>query len=244
VKYSAVVIPDLHYPFHDKKFVSITEKVVKLVQPEYLVQIGDALDFFQISTYPKSPERRNTIYEDMLLYSEQIDRWVKCGGDRLKYFYQLEGNHCARMHRFISTKAPEIFQIIKSVPDVLRFPERNRVGKVRFKWFPYDRWDACKLGDLVLHHGENYGKNLATDNLREYPTKFIQGHSHRFQSASNGTIWSVSLGHGSDTEKTMHKSKPSTWQQAIGIVTVVDGKAHLEPILVNNGKAVFRGEAL
>lgn len=239
-----VVIPDLHYPYHDPDFVALTEEIVKMTKCTGIVQLGDALDFFQISTYPKDPARKNSIHEDMLLYSEQIDRWVKIGGKHLKYFYQLEGNHCYRLSRYISTKAPEVYAIIKSVPAVLEFPERNRGGEIRFRWFDYSKWDACKIGQTVLHHGFYFDRHVAVNNLKRYPCNFIQGHTHRYQYATDGDRFSVSLGHGSKASVTTHVPTPCDWQSALGILHVDGTKQWFEPVLVQDGKAMFRGQPL
>lgn len=239
---SWVVLPDLHHPVEDPLFIDLSEELIRIVRPIGLIQTGDAVDFPQISSYPKDPTKVNTVYEDLMRYSEQIDRWSRFKS--LKFFYQLEGNHCARLQRFISTKAPEIHALIKTVPDVLEFPERNRSGQIRYKWFPYAQWDACRVNDVVIHHGFYFDRHLAVNNLKRYGVKFIQGHSHRFQYASDGKIWSVSLGHGSDPKKTSHMPTPSDWQQAMGVLHVVNGKGHFEPVLVSGGKAIFRGVRL
>ena len=239
---SWLIIPDLHYPFHDQAFVSLTEKLVKRIKPTGIVQLGDALDFFQISAYDKNPARTNDVFDDLQLYNDQLSRWCRYmpKGSR---FYQLEGNHEDRLRRFIWRQAAELKQMVKSVPDVLNFKERNNSGHVEFKWFPMANWRACRIGDVYLHHGYIFSKHVAVSCLDRYHANLITGHTHRFQFASNGVNWAATLGHGSNENQTAHSPAPTHWVQCLAVLTVDQGKkSHLEPIFIKDGSCVFRGE--
>ena len=239
---SALVLSDLHYPHQDPKYISISNKMITLLKPDHVIQCGDALDAAGISSYLQDPSKESRLWDEIQLYNKQLDIWtslMKSGST----FHQLQGNHSERLVRFLSKNCREIHEIIPTISDLLRIKERNK-GAVKFKWHPLNNWRSCRIGDAYVHHGVFYDKNLAVSNLTRYGVKFLQGHSHRYMSAYDGNIWSVSLGHGSLAEKTAHIHGPNTWQQAMGIIWVDKGVSHFEPVIVNNGKTVFRGKLI
>lgn len=239
---TALVISDLHYNYQCPKYVNIATKLIKQLKPDHVIQLGDALDAATISSYSQNPANENTFKKEIDAYNLQLDIWqsaMKKGST----FHQLEGNHSERLARFVAKNCREVHDIVKTVPELLKLKERCKSG-VKFIWHPLKVWDSCKIFDVYFHHGQYFDKNLATSNLDRYNVKFVQGHSHRYAHAANGKIWSVSLGHGSIARKTAHIIAPNSWQNALGVVTFIDGKGHFEPILVNNGIACFRGKLI
>lgn len=232
-----IVVPDLHVPFHDIAYVRLVTKIISMVKPHGLIQLGDAVDFFQISTFDKDPDRKNTVYEDLLMYRAIMSEWRAAAGGKL-VVHQLEGNHEDRLRRFVWRSAPQLKAMIRSVPEVLDLMTPGNY------WHGYHDWQSCKIGDVLIHHGAYFNKHVAMGNLGKYPAKFICGHTHRFQYVSDGAKWSCTMGHGSLAEETSHMPAPTEWQQVVSLLTVVSGVGTLEPILVNNGKCVLRGEVL
>jgi predicted phosphodiesterase len=231
-----IVIPDLHFPYQCKLYVKLISKVIAKIKPYGIVQLGDAIDCFQISKYPKDPERVNFVFDDILDYKYQLDEWAElCRGP----YYQLEGNHEARLSRFIWEKAPALNKMVKTMPELLGLS--NSLG---LKWFPISKWDSCRIGDTVLHHGVFYNKHVGVQGLDRYPTKFICGHTHRLQLAYNSDRFHITLGHGSNEEMTAHNATPTGWSQAFGLLHDVNGKCHLETVSVINGRCVLHGEVI
>lgn len=37
---SAIVLSDLHYPYHDPKYVNIATKLIKLLKPDHVIGLG------------------------------------------------------------------------------------------------------------------------------------------------------------------------------------------------------------
>jgi hypothetical protein len=236
-----VVIPDLHIPFIDKIFIKVVNKAITILKPTGIIQLGDALDFWQVSRFEKDPSRKNTVMDDIALYNEIIDGWQKLliTGE----FHQLEGNHEDRIRRYLWSFAKDLTGLVKPMSELLNFGKRSKEGFKSF-WYPISQWDACKIGDAICHHGHYYNQHVAVGNLVKYPKKLITGHTHRFQYVADGNKFSVTLGHGSNEFETMHLPVPSNWQQAFGVLHVNHGVTSLDPILVNNGKAILYGEVL
>lgn len=216
--------------------MKLITKVISKVKPYGIVQLGDAIDCFQISRYPKDPERVNTVFDDIQDYKYQLDAWLEMHRGP---FYQLEGNHEARLSRFIWEHAPALNKMVRTIPELLGLNH-----KLGLKWFPISQWNACRIGDATLHHGVYYGRHLAVSGLDKYPTKFLCGHTHRAQIAYSGARFHATLGHGSDESMTAHNATPTGWTQAFGLLHDVNGICHLESFIVENGKCVLHGETI
>ncbi len=231
-----IIVPDLHVPYHDPLYTALIKKVVKLIKPYGIVQLGDALDFWQISSYDKNPLRKNTIAEDAAIYHGILQEWA----DLLPVdgvIHQLEGNHEDRLRRYIWKNARELVGIVQNVPEMTGL---RKLG-IRTVWHEISDWKSCQIGDLILHHGHFYNQHVAVGNLLKYPKSLITGHTHRFQYVSNGERFSATLGHGSNEFETSHQPTPTGWQQAFGVLTVIKGKASLQPVLVRDGECVMNG---
>lgn len=241
MKSTALLFSDLHFPYADKKYLSIGTQLIKKFKPDHVLQCGDALDFSGISTYLTHPKNESKIFAEIEAYNQQLDIWqsaMKKGST----FHQLEGNHTERIQRYVSKNCREIHEIVRPIPELLKFEQRSKSG-VKFIWHPLSKWDHCRIHDVIIHHGTFYDKNLAVSNLTRYQgVKFVQAHSHRYQTAYANGIWSATIGHGSMADKTNHIPGPCQWQQGMAFITFINGKGHFEPIIVQNGMAVFRGE--
>lgn len=238
---TAVVIPDIHCDKHDAKFVNIATQLIRKLRPKYVIQCGDAMDLSTISTYLTAADSKDCVMKDIAAYNKILDQWQAAMPDG-SVFHQLQGNHCVRAEKFLARNCRAMHQLFKPIPEMLRLKERSKSGK-KFVWHSYDKWDSCKIHDVIIHHGVFFDTAIAVSNLKRYPgIKFLQGHAHRYMHAAANGIWSVSLGHGSDASKTAHVAAPHAWQQALGVITFVNGKGHFEPLIVQNGVAVFRGE--
>lgn len=234
-----IVVPDLHVPFHDPSYIALTNLVVKKLKPDGIIQLGDALDFWQVSKYEKNPLRKQTIGEDAALYKVILQQWA----DLLPVtgvIHQLEGNHEDRLRRYVWANAKELAGLVQTVQEMIGLRDLG----IRTIWHPIGQWDSCKIGDAVCHHGHFFNMHAAAGNLIKYPKSLITGHTHRFQYVSNGTRFSCTLGHGSNESETAHQPTPTGWQQAFGVLTVASGRAHLEPVLVHDGECVLYGKRL
>jgi hypothetical protein len=163
-----------------------------------------------------------------------LDEWVDlCRGP----FYQLEGNHEFRLSKFIWQHAPQINKLVRTIPDML-----NLHKKLGLHWFGLSQWDACRIGDAILHHGIYFNKHVAVNGLDRYPAKFICGHTHRLQAAYSADRFHVTLGHGSDESLTAHNATPTGWTQSFGLLHEIRGVTSIETIVVKDGTCIIHGE--
>ena len=239
-----LILSDLHYPYHCKLYVKLATKIIKELNVDGLVQLGDAIDAFQISTYSKDPGRRNLLADDIDEYKFQLNEWarhLKSGAQ----IHLLEGNHCYRLTRYIASNCRDLHGLVPDWKTLLQIDLRNKAGRHKWFWHPYTKWDSCKIGDCVLLHGFYYNQHCAATSLSKYRTNIIFGHTHRFQYVMDGQNYAISLGHGSDESETAHQPTPTGWEQVMALLHVdAHGKTSVDILRVKNGRTVVYGEQI
>lgn len=245
--YIYLVIPDLHYPFHCPQYISIVTKALRLLSKDDrfrgLIQLGDFVDWWQISSYDKDPSRKETALDDLQGYIKQMNEWSRIMPEG-SIFHQLEGNHEFRLKRYVWRNAAQIADMVRPLDEMLGFPERNKVSKILYKWHEYSRWDSCKIGDTAFHHGFYFSQHVAAKCLQVYPCSIVFGHTHRIQHVEFNNKFATSLGHGSDAKKTAHTPTPNNWCKAFGVFHSVGSKGSIEVVSVRQNKAKLWGELL
>lgn len=237
-----IIEPDRHFPFEDKKFSKLVYKLIDHYKPDGFINLGDAHDFWQISSYDKDPARKDCLKDDIALVANHLDH-IESRMRPGTVIHFLEGNHEDRLRRYVWRHARALQSIVPSLPEALDFKGRNARGKCRVLWHPLDVWNHLRIGNTVLHHGEFYSESTAVNNLRKYRgCNFIQGHNHRVQYAHNGDFFSASLGHGALPSKSGHRPAPSDHCQSVGFLNVRKGRGSLEVFTVHHGRAIVRGE--
>ena len=122
---------------------------------------------------------------------------------------------------------------------------RNQVGKHKWFWHPYTKWDSCRIGDCVLMHGFYYNQHCAATSLAKYRSNIIFGHTHRLQAVYDGENYAISLGHGSDEKETSHNPTPTSWEQAMALLHVdAKGNTSVDILRVQNGRTVLYGKQI
>lgn len=106
---TTVIVPDIQWPFHDSVALKKVLKVIEDVQPSQVVQIGDGIDFPQVSqwstgtagAYAQDLQEHIEGYRKGFLAAVR-DRAPKA---RLRW---LEGNHDLRITAFVKKYAPAL----------------------------------------------------------------------------------------------------------------------------------------
>jgi len=97
-----LVLPDIQYPYHDKVALKKVIKVAADMQPHQIIQIGDGIDFPQVSQWSKG-----TAGEYAETLQEHIDGFVSSVLEPLREaapsadITWLEGNHDLRLQDFV-----------------------------------------------------------------------------------------------------------------------------------------------
>lgn len=102
---TTVILPDIQYPYHDSLALSKIIKVISDIQPDHIFQIGDAIDFPQVSRWSKG-----TAGEYAPTLQKHVDGFQGVLAEIREAAPQasitwLEGNHDLRIKEFIRSFA-------------------------------------------------------------------------------------------------------------------------------------------
>jgi predicted phosphodiesterase len=179
----ALVISDVHYPYHDQEALDAVLELGQKQKIDYLIFNGDIVDFYKVSDWRKDPERMS--FQDELFFAKDGIREIvkKFPGAQKIY---IEGNHEYRAKAYIAGRAPEFAHLKSlSVPGLL---ELDRLGvnyvsnitRLNAGQRPY------RLGKLYIAHGHEIRTGFGAVNIaRNYYMKtfvnLLVGHSHQNQ---------------------------------------------------------------
>ena len=158
-----LAIPDRHMPWHHKKACAWAVGVAKTYQPDAIVGLGDELDLYALSKYPRSHNLYTPGEEYRRGMAAYADHWsglrkaapgAKC--------YELSSNHVERLHKRILERLPEVEHLLKD--DDVYWVEG--VQRVR---------GALHLDGILYEHGF---RARAVDHARHNQMSTVHGHTH------------------------------------------------------------------
>lgn len=176
---TTVILPDIQYPFHDALALSKLIKVISDIQPDYVFQIGDAIDFPQVSRWTKG-----TAGEYAPTLQKHIDgfkgvlRELRDAAPKAKITW-LEGNHDLRLRDFVKQYAAPLRTL-----DALTTQSLFELDAVRVD---YVQGPVRIATNTYAVHGHESGGYASTP--QAWDTKFIKrygsdknivfGHTHQ-----------------------------------------------------------------
>lgn len=242
-----IVTPDKHFPYQDKKSISLLCKIIETVKPDGYIDLGDTGEWSSVSKWQwKNKAKPNLEYylpavitdvEEVNKGMDQIDEALDKVNVKEKHF--IQGNHELWLDYFVE-QYPYLPQY--KCKEALKIDERG---------YKYHRaGELLKIGNMNYYHGHNYGgMHHAAAHCKQYKQNIMYGHHHDIQvysdRSADGTITAYSIGCLKDMSREKNEfigGRPLNWKQAFAIVTY-HGKDHVVEIveLINN-KAVVNGE--
>jgi predicted phosphodiesterase len=105
---TTLVLPDIQYPYHDKLAMSKIVRVIKDIQPDSVLQIGDGIDFPTVSRWAKDTalEYAPTLQLHIDGFKGLLSEVREAAPDAAITW--LEGNHDLRLKEFIRSYAPAL----------------------------------------------------------------------------------------------------------------------------------------
>jgi predicted phosphodiesterase len=211
---TAIVLPDIHAEYTDHTTLRGVYRYIKDRQPDYLVQIGDFMDFDIISSHNKGNLRSiegktlHKAYREGNLILDQLQTAAPNAA-----FTILEGNHDYRIERYID-EHPEMKGTIE-VPIGLSLAARG------INWIPtWSTGEPLVIGNASFIHGLYTNDHHAKKTVQAFGRPVFYGHTHDVQCYSqvltgdNKTLVGQSLGCLCDYGQTYMMGRPSKWQQA------------------------------
>lgn len=243
-----LIIPDTHVPYHDAKTLQAVEKFMADYTWDEYINLGDLMDFDQLSSFNKEKLRKleaRRILKDYEIANEILDRHQAIIRKNNKHckFTLLEGNHEERMERFLD-KVPQ-FEGILEVPHGLKLAERG------FKWVKsWTEGELYQVGKVHFTHGNYISKYHAYKMVDNYGVNMVYGHTHDVQNYTKTVrgkdkhIMAQSMGYlGDETKLDYMKNRPNNWCQAIGVCEVrKDGTFNLTVITIINNTFSYAGK--
>lgn len=165
-----VVVNDIHFPFQDNDAIKAFFKFLKETTVNTIILNGDILDFYDVSSFDKDPDRINSLQKEINLAKRFFKRLREVSPNSKIIF--IKGNHCLRLERYLK-KHPELYSL-----DVLKLP--NLLGLQEFDIEYADKY--YKLGSLKITHGSivrKFSGYTAHAEMDKNDCSGISGHTHR-----------------------------------------------------------------
>ena len=72
IRKRAIVIPDQHFPIHDKKAVNVTLKAIEIVKPTAFINLGDVGEWGTVSAWRWKRKKKPPLEYQLPLIDEEI----------------------------------------------------------------------------------------------------------------------------------------------------------------------------
>ncbi len=177
---SALLVPDVHVPFHDLNAWKVLLKVAKSRKWSHVIQLGDFGDYYSMSRHLKSPARRAImLHDEVAAITEAYAELMQAtpGAEHIAIF----GNHEFRFERYLAHNAPELFESIR-LHKILGLEDAG------WKWVQYKKF--YKLGRVIFTHNvkEKAGPYAHRHALTTAHANIVIGHTHRMAIQYEGSL--------------------------------------------------------
>lgn len=181
------IFNDLHAPELDPAATRVALAILRDAQPDRIDMVGDLANWDTMSTKFKTVPRKarwGTLLGELAPLKRFLGNLREAFPRATMVFH--EGNHEARLHRWIVGNAPQLSGVL-TVPDLLG------LEKLHIEHRPYGHLERC--GNLRLTHGSLVRKGsgvTARAMLQQYGVPVLFGHTHRgaaiYQTTGRTTI--------------------------------------------------------
>lgn len=174
-------VPDCHWPNIDINAYRLMLEVAVDFKPHEIIILGDWQDCYSVSRYDKHPQKMFLqLEEELVRGNEALTKMMLLLKPRHLFF--IEGNHEARIQKYLQNFAPLLLTSIKKPEELLELP-RNCT------YLPYGQKNFLKLApDFVACHGTLCGQTPAKRMLEKLGKSVIFGHTHKFQLHTRTTM--------------------------------------------------------
>lgn len=241
VKYKKVLfIPDIHAPFHDKKWLASLILFIKFFKPKTIFIMGDVVDFYAISKFVKDPKRALEL-QDELDSAHKVLADIKKVSGTAKVIL-IRGNHEHRLQRYLWTTAQELSGLRSlSVPELLELDELG---------IEYVERGRYNFHGIIIKHGNivrKFSSYTAKAELERHGTSGVSAHTHRAgvnhysNDSGHHAWWELGCGCRLDPEY-MEGEKPN-WQQGwgVGYFKERSKRFHIDFVPFVDDKAFYNG---
>jgi hypothetical protein len=249
---TAVIYTDSHFPNQHKPTLSIIRQITSELQPDVIVNQGDMLDCYTISTYDKNPHRLETLQDEVDQARIHLAE-MRLASPKSR-FVLLEGNHEDRLRRLLWRLEGPAKALLKltNFREQLTWPALLGLDELGIEFYPYAspyQPVADVLPKWLLSHGttvRSQSAYTARAELDRYGQSGSSGHTHRLgahfqRNKVASTLW---LECGCTCELDVEYGMFPAWQQGFVVLTFdrTTGAYSPELIPTANGIAMWRGK--
>lgn len=222
-KNNFLFISDVHEPYAHPQALKFCKSLQKdfEIPNSNIYSVGDLLDQYGFSRWPKSPDAKHTINQELDLARERLKRWALAFPE-LKI---CESNHDQRiMKKALGADLPS--QVIRSFREIFGIPDEWEI-KQQFVVMA----NKC---EIVVDHGEEFPDALQA--AISYGVNVVQGHHHakagvQYARSRVQELWGMSVGCLVDRESfAFSYGDKSKRKPMIGCGIVLNGIAHFIPL--------------
>lgn len=240
----ALVIPDCHIPYEDKRAYDLMLTVAKDIDPDEIVILGDYADFYAVNSHGKDAELGGALLMDEVYEVIQRLKEIKTIFPRAKKVY-IEGNHEYRLARYINSRCPDLYGVV----DIQSILELDLLGYEFVPYGPNQKYQVLGSKLIARHEPLAGGKHVAQNTVEKAMHSVIFGHTHRIQEAQIVTIHGenyrgISSGWLGDTShKVMQYVRGHhQWAHGFSVVHVLDDGTWFNSLIhIVNYKCYYNG---
>jgi predicted phosphodiesterase len=236
----SVLLPDIHFPDHDKKSMKAVIAFIKDFQPDTVVFMGDQLTLDPVSFWNKGKpglSEGKRLLDDYKGFEEEILTPIIKAGKKSCQYVWLDGNHENRAAKFIEEN-PSVKGLIEP-HKYLRLKERG--------FILVEHGDLYQLGKLYVMHGEFWNKYHAAKTVETFENSVVYAHTHNPQTYAKSVPRDTNRYHiawclGCLCNRTpdYKVGKANRWINGFGVVYVrPDGFFDLFTVNINKGSFIF-----
>jgi hypothetical protein len=183
---TAVVFPDIQFPFHDAAAVDVAEQLAAYVEQaegiDDLVWLGDDLDFPEVGKHRTAPALLGSMQDGIEACYQHKARVRAIAPDASAYW--LMGNHEARLTNWLVDNGPLLIGLRRAdaaaEDPVLSVEFLCRTQELGIEVVgPYPEGTVWLTDSLRLEHGRFTGPHPEAKYLGEIEASTIYGHTHR-----------------------------------------------------------------
>lgn len=243
-----LILSDIHIPDNDKRLTKPILDFIKYYKPTHIDLLGDFFNFTNISSYAQDPFYKKTLIDEIADGKELLKSIVKTAnkayrGAEVSFF---EGNHEARLSKFIAKNAPQLAELVNNNEYTLSIPAMLGLREMSIKYYPY--YQIVKRHDVIFTHGHTVRQKSgysAHSNIDRFGCSGFSGHTHKLahitKTQSMDTKFWIETGCLCNLEPTPTYAVQPDWSQGFAIADLVGGKLYPQLIPIVGGKFCYDG---
>jgi len=243
-----IILNDIHFPYHDEEILETIMYYIYESQVDMVILNGDTLDCQALSTFQDAD--RAPFSEEIDLarsFIKQLTKIAKHNNSECEFVW-IDGNHEARLEKYLVRQAPELLGLSVEGNKVLSI--RNLMGLDELGWQYLSYSDFLALpGDLYVQHGHKVSKHSSSsvgNSMRDQGGSVIIGHVHRlgafYVTNRLGTFRGFENGCLCKQPKYLPKDS-ANWQRGFCKVTYTDETTwHVQQAFIQDGKFMMDGK--